>query len=660
MAQLNFQTLEAYNVDAENFNHNVSDMVDSIFVGPQGELLQNIQVFNDNYGANIGVTKSFTMKPGGYDEIKKAHANWVLRYDMKPRGIQSIFDRIDQYRWRDSNFRNSLLRIDSQMKSLKRSGMRWQDNTDQFEDELQKLLASVSTSIKQARDLYPNIKISSKVIPIGESRGTHLRGRWTSEKNSFPSNILFTEHPKDFLICIYMEIPTVPMTVHVLDESTRIDQYNLKMGTIKVLSGTFLLPMISRNWGRDTPATGSVPQSTYTYFLDALYLDNFQKSFHPYITESRDRHQYNLGASMGSGNICTGNMGVDLRQSLINNEILAHIVNLYTWLTNYYVPQTYPLNKINKARTFGENMYFTQWRNDLNSSSESVFTHEYVNDGTVSMPTDCGLSNNIYNNAQDYAQNKCGRNRWAAFNDELSFASNEEIYIERMEEYLERLSVDDMPCGECFFKSDCGQKVGIDLILDNNHLEPEEEAILGEMWELYTWYDRTIGSNYNTIHWYVEEVIRDAYLFNEYQEDYFTMKITIDMVTYWFIQEGLDVHEGTRYRDRCRAIYNMNKKDRLSLFKIHHLENTDFEWCLDNIRSYRAPVSKDDKPVEEIKTPFDPLDVMSAAEIINEPPIQGDREQEPHEAGIVTDNNDMTPEQRAIQWAIDNGGAQNL
>ena len=129
---IDFQMIEAYDVDIENFDYDVSNMVDSIYIGPQGELLETIESFNHNYGAKIGVTKNFTMKPGGYDQIKQAYNRWVLRYDMKPRGIKSIFDRIEQYNWRSSTFKSTILGIETQMKRLKTGGMRWQDNSDQF------------------------------------------------------------------------------------------------------------------------------------------------------------------------------------------------------------------------------------------------------------------------------------------------------------------------------------------------------------------------------------------------------------------------------------------------------------------------------------------------------------------------------------------------
>ena len=87
-----FQLIEAHTVDIENFSCDVSDMIDSIYIGPQGELLEKIELFNANYDTDLGVTKSFTFKPGCYDKIKTAFNRWVLRYDMKPRGVRSIFD----------------------------------------------------------------------------------------------------------------------------------------------------------------------------------------------------------------------------------------------------------------------------------------------------------------------------------------------------------------------------------------------------------------------------------------------------------------------------------------------------------------------------------------------------------------------------------------
>jgi len=197
-----FQLIEAYNVDIENFSYDVSDMVDSIYIGPQGELLEKLEQFNHNYECNISVTKSFTLKPGGYDEIKKAYSRWVLRHDLKPRGIKSLFDRMQQYNWRATAFKQQILDIETRMKSLKQSGMRWQDNTDQFEEEFDKLKASIISSLNQTREMYPNIDISCKIIPVSEGRMQQYRRRgYYSERGCFPTN-MFSDNAVDFIVMV--------------------------------------------------------------------------------------------------------------------------------------------------------------------------------------------------------------------------------------------------------------------------------------------------------------------------------------------------------------------------------------------------------------------------------------------------------------------------
>ena len=47
---LNFMKLRDYPLDIDEFNHDVSSMVDRIYVGPQGELLSTLDYFNQFFG----------------------------------------------------------------------------------------------------------------------------------------------------------------------------------------------------------------------------------------------------------------------------------------------------------------------------------------------------------------------------------------------------------------------------------------------------------------------------------------------------------------------------------------------------------------------------------------------------------------------------------
>ena len=129
---VDLKKLQEYPIDIHNFNYNVEAMVNNIYIGPQGELLEQINGFNERYNTDLAVTKNFTLKPGGYNKIKEAYSKYVLRWDMKPSGISSIFNRIRDYGWRFTGFRDQVTSIETSMSRLRSAGLKWQDNTDDF------------------------------------------------------------------------------------------------------------------------------------------------------------------------------------------------------------------------------------------------------------------------------------------------------------------------------------------------------------------------------------------------------------------------------------------------------------------------------------------------------------------------------------------------
>ena len=636
---INFQLIEAYDVDIENFTYNVSDMVNSIYVGPQGELLEIIERFNHQYGAKIGVTKNFTLKPGGYDEIKQAYNRWVLRYDMKPRGIRSVFDRIQQYEWRSGGFKQQILGIEDQMKRLKAGGMRWQDNTDQFVVEFDRLKASIISSLEATREMYPDISITTKVIPVSQVVNyRHRHG--SSDRSCFPNN-LFTEDPTDFVIMFYIKIPNANMTVHVMDEDEVMTQYTLPMDDLIIASGTYLLPMISRHWGRTAPLDGN-PSNVLRYFLEALYLSETCKSTHPYIGRPTDSHYFNLGGEVNSQNICTGNMGSDIRKSLLNNEIMAHIVQLITWVTNYYVPQTYPLNRINMMRQYGDDINFVQWRNDLNGTSATVFTSQ-VGDGNME---GCSYPTSIHNAAYNYARGSCdGYSR-------DNFLPMSEEYSLRMIEYANVVNVDNMPCNNCSFKSECEKWAALQMMYADDKT-CEEEGFLGMVYELWDYTvnirNRDRSESYRDI-LFIEMSLKAIQTYSIVQS-YETLMQTHIMAKWWFCTDGSTFRShGALYRTRMRELNNMSptNRDHLYLTEVGN-KDSEFGWCSDTVRGHRAT---SDETVEETES-FDEAEAW----LHEEEPMPFST---PNREDLVIEEENMTPEQRAIQWAIGRGGAQNL
>ena len=110
-----------------------------------------------------------------------------------------------------------------------------------------------------------------------------------------------------------------------------------------------------------------------------------------------------------------------------------------------------------------------------------------------------------------------------------------------------------------------------------------------------------------------------------------------------------------RYRSRMKSLWNMQDGRFKHLFKHHYLnDDSEFCWTLDSIRAYRQRITTDAR-LDENQRNEDGGNIVQEWLNANGQDADG----LPFNAPEVPDEN-MTPEQRAIQWAIENGGAQNL
>lgn len=640
---IDFQKIEAHPVDIENFSYDVSEMVDNIYIGPQGDLLEKVIRFNRDYNTDIGITKSFTLKPGGYDKLKKAYTDWILRWDMKPRGVKSIFDRVSQYAWRLSGFRSQILTIENAMKDLKASGMRWQDNTEQFDVEYNRVKTSIINALDKTRQLYPDIEILCKIIPTDRNRLHQARYRNSNNsRDVFPE--MFTESTVDFVLTFYIKLTNPTMTTFVMDDSTQIDEYKHTIGDVLISSGTYLLPLISRHWGRTTPMTANPSISQYSWFLEAIYMTPMKTNSHPYIGYTHDKYFYEMGGEMLSGSLCTGNMGNDMRNSLLNNEIMAHITYLITWVTNYYVPQTNPLNRISQTRRTGHDITMIGWANDLNSSSREVFGQT-----NLSYWYDCSLSKDINSSMIEYAK---GQNRiYNYIFSSTAYNQNDAEYPLRLEEWINRVDVQDLPCLNCEFQSDC-QQYNMLLLLLQDYKSPEEEGILGILYELYT-YDMKIGNqrerDSNIIIFFVEMSIGIAWRY-KLMEEYDLLILSHRCCQRWAQVNGETFNIiGNRYHQRMRILRCLPTKELTFLYEQHCKDDSEFVWTLDGIRDFRLPrFMRKDNEVNELE------DDTIHAWLHQEEPNRDLPEE------LVIEEDSLTSEQRTLQWATRAGGSTNL
>ena len=98
-----------------------------------------------------------------------------------------------------------------------------------------------------------------------------------------------------------------------------------------------------------------------------------------------------------------------------------------------------------------------------------------------------------------------------------------------------------------------------------------------------------------------------------------------------------------------RVLFNMSRPSMTHLFEHHYLnDESRMVWTMDSIRAYRLPRS-DDRLDENQNNEDADSQIRDWLEASEEP-----------EDSFEPISEDMTSEQRTIQWAIQNGGANNL
>ena len=658
---MRFKMIEANSVDIEAFECNVSELVDNILVGPQGEVLETLETLKDRYNCNLGVSKSFTLKPGGYNEIKRAYNEHVLRHDMKPRGVESIFKRIQDFRWRESGFKTSLLNLEYKLKDLKSNGIKWQDNTDQFEEEFIKVKSSIISQLEVAKELYPNIEIQCRVMETSASKAI------LKQQYSYGGNAHFVGingySVNDYIVLFIIKIKNANMCTHIMmgDETKR---FNHTIGDVYIASGTFLLPLISRHWGREE-FLQTAPSTNITHFLEAIYLDSFGLNKHPYISQNDDRYRYHTGDSITSGNVCLGSMRESIRASIINVDILAHITTLVSWATNYYVPQTNPLNRICYSKSRGRSIVFDTFVTE--SDNNDIVNRTYFQgNGSYDNNTilNCDLGRKIFDEAHQHSRNVFYHNYRISNSD--TYIVGQKDYLDRKSAYYNHINDADLPCAKCTLSINCEQYNNISLIVKDDKT-PEEEGLIGIILEL-TIRDNILSSESDIRIDSIEDSLwlapRAMVLMFDSYNNYVKMH---RVIIRWLAKQGRDpignLEDTPTYRRKLRNLQDMPLVIFNDFYENVYLDLTsDFEWSRQNVVGYDVSLPHVPDNPELTEDQINQIE-QEAAEILDsetpfDEPVVTSVPRRPMQT--TTPERELSIEERTIQWAIRNGSANNL
>ena len=162
----------------QNYNPNMVEIAEEILLGPQAEVLTDINNLNDRYGTTLRSTKTFRWSPGTGELIKQAYLKHILTWEKKYSGVYYFFNRIDDRRWHHNNFRDSLNRIDRKMTTLRNDGIRFQDNTDIVVEAFTTLKNKAIEELETIDNMYSNQDVSCRLEVIDDQDYSNCKFRF--------------------------------------------------------------------------------------------------------------------------------------------------------------------------------------------------------------------------------------------------------------------------------------------------------------------------------------------------------------------------------------------------------------------------------------------------------------------------------------------------
>ena len=317
----------------------IKEVAEELLLGPQEDILSDIQRFNEIYDTNLGITKQFRWKPGTYEKYKKS-LNKFQSFEKRANSLQRIHYRMEDVRYRLGRMKTSIVDIESKLFGLRNDGQVFQDNTDSLENALAviKTLLEENTDITcliRNNDEYNNRTFGSKVIDLI----VPING-----------NKLFIKTPG-------LDSETIMTHEYPFEVETR-----LTVGLNKFL-----------NYFISSIETPDKPLRNLNISVGSKLLNNLYRVKHPFINRGWDNNA-NAGLYDENNNFknyiysCMGNMQDDIAGLVSRFDLYNLKWFLEKWNSNFVFNVTNPLNNT-KTLYHGNPEFLTDKYKDIRGSN---------------------------------------------------------------------------------------------------------------------------------------------------------------------------------------------------------------------------------------------------------------------------------------------------
>jgi len=313
-------------IPLRNVEIDIQNMVDKVFIGPQGDLLRKVKDFNDCFAQGkecIRITNKWRFKPGVYPAVKDAYNIYVNKFGMKPRGLYSLRDRIHDYSYQGRQFWAKATEIEQDMWRFRQNNNTWVDNAPLIEESWQNAKDHFIPKIDEFNENHPefNLRVGLNSEAIEES------GEWG--------------HLRMYTM---MDINEITIQVHRLSNICA----EIPWGDITLRWSTNFWDMLNALCNAD--GNTEVLHDNSNLFCrnpHAKITPMYEGMDHPFVSSHRSYYDSDIDSFIS--NVCVGDLDSSLRSSVRRFDYEATAMIAKRWLSNYHIPNTNPLNRISKC-----------------------------------------------------------------------------------------------------------------------------------------------------------------------------------------------------------------------------------------------------------------------------------------------------------------------
>ena len=316
---------------------NIRELVENVHIGPQAEVLEEIQRFNTRYLTNsfyrqlqdhkrLSVTKKFYWKPGAYDTIK-AIINNLQRFDQKSNSLERVVERVrTDSTWRMRNLWNEVRSIEGMLKSFRNNGVEMQDNTDNAVEAWEMIKNHIGNQYTEGSQTFSPY-ITAKY------GGNQITDYELEIQYEYHNPVIEYTHSGESNALAEIEIP--------MEVKLKV-RFSLSKWINILIKAKFNFDNINIDFIRSSQSYNS----NYNYSIGASIVGDYY-CYHPYISRHSNYGNRNNNDSQFMY-VCVGNLDREIRACIRNFDFISLKV-FFDKLMLHYDTNTGPLNNIKQS-----------------------------------------------------------------------------------------------------------------------------------------------------------------------------------------------------------------------------------------------------------------------------------------------------------------------